>query len=78
MRGAGDDVTWSFNAIPDLPPTIALAKDPQEQRRGSLLLSYQLEDDYGVTEAQATFAARTTTRPKARRRIRCSVRPISR
>ena len=55
LRGVGD-VTWAFNAIPDLPPTIALAKDPQEQGRGSLLLSYRLEDDYGVTKAEATFA----------------------
>jgi uncharacterized protein (TIGR02302 family) len=55
LRGAGDDVSWSFNAIPDQPPTIALTKDPQEQRRGSLLLSYHLQDDYGVTKAEATF-----------------------
>jgi len=55
VRGVGDDVGWSFNAIPDLPPTIALTKDPQEQSRGSLLLSYRLEDDYGVTKAEATF-----------------------
>src|SRR4029077_9661814 len=56
LRGAGDDLTWAFNVIPDKPPTIALTKDPEQQRRGSLLLSYRLEDDYGVTEAQATFA----------------------
>jgi uncharacterized protein (TIGR02302 family) len=56
LRGVGDDLTWSFNAIPDKPPTIALAKDPEQQARGALLLSYRLEDDYGVTEAQATFA----------------------
>jgi uncharacterized protein (TIGR02302 family) len=56
LRGAGDDLTWAFNVIPDKPPTIALAKDPEQQNRGSLLLSYRLEDDYGVTEAQATFA----------------------
>ncbi len=56
LRGAGDDLTWAFNAIPDKPPTIALAKDPEQQNRGSLLLSYRIEDDYGVTEAQATFA----------------------
>ncbi len=56
LRGAGDDLTWAFNAIPDKPPTIALAKDPEQQNRGSLLLSYRLEDDYGVTEAQAKFA----------------------
>jgi uncharacterized protein (TIGR02302 family) len=56
LRGLSDDVAWSFNAIPDKPPTIALTKDPEEQARGSLLLSYRLEDDYGVTSAQATFA----------------------
>jgi uncharacterized protein (TIGR02302 family) len=56
LRGAGEDLTWAFNAIPDRPPTIALAKDPEQQARGSLLLSYRLEDDYGVTEAHATFA----------------------
>jgi uncharacterized protein (TIGR02302 family) len=56
LRGAGDDLTWPFNAIPDKPPTIELTKDPEQQARGSLLLSYRLEDDYGVTEARATFA----------------------
>ncbi len=55
LRGVGEDLTWPFNAIPDKPPTIALAKDPEQQARGSLLLSYRLEDDYGVTEARATF-----------------------
>jgi uncharacterized protein (TIGR02302 family) len=56
LRGVGEDLTWPFNAIPDKPPVIALAKDPEQQNRGSLLLSYRLEDDYGVTDAQATFA----------------------
>jgi uncharacterized protein (TIGR02302 family) len=56
LRGAGEDLTWPFNAIPDKPPTIELTKDPQAQNRGSLLLSYRLEDDYGVTKAEATFA----------------------
>jgi hypothetical protein len=49
VRGAASrDVTWQFTAIPDKPPTIALAKDPEGQARGALLLSYKLEDDYGV------------------------------
>ena len=56
VRGAGDDLVWPFNAIPDKPPVIALTKDPEQQKRGSLLLSYRLEDDYGVSQAQATFA----------------------
>ncbi len=56
LRGAGENLTWAFNAIADKPPTIALTKDPELQNRGSLLLSYRLEDDYGVTQAEATFA----------------------
>ena len=65
LRGVGDDVRWAFNAIPDKPPIIALAKDPQQQGRGSLLLSYRLEDDYGVTAAQATFARKDDDTPQA-------------
>ncbi len=61
LRGAGDDLTWAFNVIPDKPPTIELSKDPEEQNRGALLLSYRLEDDYGVTEAKATFARKSET-----------------
>jgi uncharacterized protein (TIGR02302 family) len=64
LRGAGDDLTWPFNAIPDKPPTIELTKDPERQNRGSLLLSYRLEDDYGVTEAQATFARKDEAGPQ--------------
>src|SRR5579862_4939353 len=56
LRGAGDDLSWAFNAIPDRPPSIELTKDPEQQQRGSMLLSYRLEDDYGVSEAHATFA----------------------
>jgi uncharacterized protein (TIGR02302 family) len=63
LHGVGDDVTWAFNAIPDKPPTIALTKDPQEERQGSLLLSYRLEDDYGVTKAEATFALKNDNKP---------------
>jgi uncharacterized protein (TIGR02302 family) len=56
VRGAASsDVTWQFTAIPDRPPTIALAKDPEGQARGALLLAYKVEDDYGVIGAQAAF-----------------------
>ena len=56
LRGAGDDdLTWRFTAIPDRPPTIALAKDPEPQARGALKLDYKLEDDYGVVDAKALF-----------------------
>jgi uncharacterized protein (TIGR02302 family) len=55
LRGIGDPVTWTFQAIPDRAPTIALTKDPEPQLRGSLMLNYKIEDDYGVTEARAEF-----------------------
>jgi uncharacterized protein (TIGR02302 family) len=57
VRGLGDDdLTYAFNAIPDKPPVIALAKDPEIQPSGSLQLNYKMEDDYGVVEAKALFA----------------------
>ncbi|HUE19389.1 MAG TPA: TIGR02302 family protein, partial [Stellaceae bacterium] len=58
VRAPSGQPQWKFTAIPDRAPTIALAKDPERQARGSLQMSYKIEDDYGVTEAQAHFAAR--------------------
>jgi uncharacterized protein (TIGR02302 family) len=58
VRAPSGQPQWKFSAIADHAPTIALAKDPERQARGSLQMSYRLEDDYGVTEAQAQFAAR--------------------
>src|SRR5690349_3237018 len=58
VRAPAGQPEWKFSAIPDRAPSISLAKDPERQARGSLQLSYKLEDDYGVTEAQAHFAAR--------------------
>ena len=58
VRAPAGQPLWKFAATPDRPPTISLAKDPERQARGSLQMSYKLEDDYGVTEARAQFAAR--------------------
>ena len=58
VRAPSGQPQWKFTAILDRPPTIALAKDPERQARGSLQLAYKIEDDYGVTEAQAHFATR--------------------
>src|SRR6185295_3187886 len=63
-KGALDeDVTFTFAAIPDRAPTIALTKDPEPQARGSLLLAYKIEDDYGAIGAQAAFALKQKARP---------------
>jgi uncharacterized protein (TIGR02302 family) len=58
VRAPSGQPQWRFSAIPDRPPAISLAKDPERQARGSLQLSYKLEDDYGVTDAQAHVAVR--------------------
>ena len=56
VRGVvGRELMWRFTAIPDHAPTVELVKDPERQARGALRLDYKMEDDYGVTEAKATF-----------------------
>src|SRR5437588_2130947 len=64
VRAPSGQPQWKFTAIPDRAPTITLAKDPERQARGSLQMSYKIEDDYGVTEAQAHFVARPSDAPK--------------
>ena len=58
VRAPSGQPQWKFTAVPDRAPTIALARDPERQSHGSLQMSYKIEDDYGVTEAQAHFVAR--------------------
>ncbi len=58
VRAPSGQPQWRFSATLDRPPTIALTKDPERQARGSLQLSYKIEDDYGVTEARALFSPR--------------------
>jgi uncharacterized protein (TIGR02302 family) len=64
VRAPSGQPQWKFAATPDRPPTIALAKDPERQARGSLQMSYKIEDDYGVTEAHAHFATRPGDAPQ--------------
>jgi uncharacterized protein (TIGR02302 family) len=68
VRAPSGQPQWAFSATPDRPPTVALASDPERQARGSLKLSYKLEDDYGVTEAKAHVAARPGDAPAAEAR----------
>lgn len=42
--------------IPDKPPRIELTDAPRPNLRGSLTLSYKIEDDYGVVSAAAEFS----------------------
>lgn len=58
LRHAGD-LRGVFNlvAVPDMPPTITLSKVPKFNARGSMTLTYETSDDYGVSRAEATFAS---------------------
>ena len=65
VRAPSGQPQWKFSAVPDRAPTIALTKDPERQARGSLQMSYKIEDDYGVTAAQAHVAVRPGDVPKS-------------
>jgi uncharacterized protein (TIGR02302 family) len=72
VRAPSDQPQWTFNVVPDRAPTISLAKHPERRARGSLQLSYRLEDDYGVTEAHAVFS----TRPEVAAKDGAAARPL--
>jgi uncharacterized protein (TIGR02302 family) len=76
VRAPSGQAPWKFTAVADRPPTISLAKDPERQARGSLQMSYKIEDDYGVTEAQAHFAARPAEAPKNGQTSAQAARPL--
>ncbi|HXP13621.1 MAG TPA: DUF4175 family protein, partial [Stellaceae bacterium] len=40
--------SWPIHVVPDLPPSIEFAKQPEASARGTLRLEYRAEDDYGV------------------------------
>ena len=48
--------TWSFAVTPDHPPAIRFSGEPKRAVNGALELAYEVEDDYGATEATADFA----------------------
>ncbi len=48
--------SFDLSAIPDRPPTITHKGEAQINARGSLTLGYLIDDDYGVTQAQAQFS----------------------
>ena len=66
LRGIGDDLTWSFDAIPDKPPTIALAKDPE--RAGARLAAAQLQARGRLRRHRSAGDVRAQGRPAATRR----------
>ncbi len=53
LAGGVELARWAFYVRPDKPPVIAMAKQPERTRRGSMKLTYTVEDDYGVVSAGA-------------------------
>ena len=47
---------YDLSAIPDQPPTVALAGQPVRNGRGSLTLRYTIGDDYGAVGAEALLS----------------------
>ena len=48
--------SFSLTSVPDKAPVIGLNGEARRNSRGSLTLGYKIEDDYGVTGAEANFA----------------------
>ena len=46
---------WRFSVIPDKPPTIKFVGEPEAQASGTLKITYEIADDYGVVGAEAHF-----------------------
>ena len=55
-RGDAKPVVFQLQASPDTPPRIRLTDAPKPNARGTLALGYAIEDDYGVTGAEARFS----------------------
>jgi len=57
VRGAGREVGhWRVKAVPDLPPTISLATPPTVRGNGTLQITHDSDDDWGVVSGEAIFA----------------------
>lgn len=54
-RGSRELGHWRFSILPDQPPTIRLVGEPEAQASGTLKLTYEVSDDYGVASADAHF-----------------------
>lgn len=51
LAGGSELAAWQIAVIPDQLPRISLSRPPELTPRGSLKLTYKVEDDYGVASA---------------------------
>lgn len=52
-RNYGSERSWILTVIPDRAPAIAFAGPIEVSQRGTMLLKYKVDDDYGVISAEA-------------------------
>lgn len=52
-RGFGAERSWVLNVVPDRAPTIAFSGPIEVSQRAVMLLKYKVDDDYGVSSAEA-------------------------
>lgn len=52
FRGSSEIAKFSLRSVPDAPPTITPLEAPQTNLRGSFVLAYRVDDDYGARDAQ--------------------------
>jgi uncharacterized protein (TIGR02302 family) len=57
---------WQVDVLPDLPPVIQFTEMPKAALSGSLQFTYGVEDDYGVTRAEAAIEPLEGVDPEAR------------
>jgi len=55
VAGSTELARWEVVVTPDAVPKISLSRPPELTPRGSLKLTYKVEDDYGVVSAGATL-----------------------
>jgi len=56
LKSADREISsWTFAVTPDNPPVIRFTDEPKRAVNGALELAYEVEDDYGATEAAAEF-----------------------
>lgn len=69
--------SWTFEVIPDTAPQIRFAGDPKRAVNGALELQYEIEDDYGATEATTGFALAERPAPGARALYQAPEMPLA-
>ncbi|HHK74493.1 MAG TPA: TIGR02302 family protein, partial [Rhizobiales bacterium] len=56
VKAGGQNIAnWTYDLKPDLPPVIRLTKRPGTTPNQVLKLTYEMQDDYGITKANARF-----------------------